>query len=150
MSYDDLKDRTAAAVTKFNDLSAEIKDLEAQMSDNAELQKQIINYAKTREVYTEYRKSGYSKKFRAKHETEILLHQAAMKYFDGLGDKKLPTVKALRREYTELLARKRKVYSAYKRAREEMKELYNVKSNVEHLLNISEPKDEREREKTRR
>ena len=56
----------------------------------------------------------------------------------------------LRKEYADLLARKRKAYSAYKQAREEMKELYNVKSNVEHLLNISEPKDEREREKTRR
>ena len=31
-----------------------------------------------------------------------------------------------------------------------MKELYNVKSNVEHLLNISEHDTEREREKTRR
>ena len=150
MSYEDLKDRTASAVSRFNDLSAEIKDLEAQMADNAELQKQIINYAKTREVYAEYRKSGYSKKFRAEHESEILLHQAAKKYFDSLGDKKLPTVRVLRKEYADLLARKRKAYSAYKQAREEMKELYNVKSNVEHLLNISEPKDEREREKTRR
>ena len=150
MSYEDLKDRTASAVSRFNDLSAEIKDLEAQMADNAELQKQIINYAKTREVYAEYRKSGYSKKFRAEHESEILLHQAAKKHFDCLGDKKLPTVRVLRKEYADLLARKRKAYSAYKQAREEMKELYNVKSNVEHLLNISEPKDEREREKTRR
>lgn len=29
----------------------------------AELQKQIVNYAKTRAVYVEYRKAGYSKKF---------------------------------------------------------------------------------------
>lgn len=109
-----------------------------------------LYWSKTREVYTEYRKSGYSKKFRAEHEAEILLHQAAKEYFDSLGDRKLPTVKVLRKEYADLLARKRKAYSEYKRAREEMKELYNVKSNVEHLLNISEPKDEREREKTRR
>lgn len=150
MSYEDLKDRTAAAVTRFNDLSAEIKDLEAQMSENAELQKQILNYVKTKEIYAEYRKSRYSKKFRAEHESEILIHQAAKEYFDSLGDRKLPTVKALRKEYADLLERKRKAYSAYKRAREEMKELYNVKSNVEHLLNISEPDNERVREKTRR
>ena len=150
MSYEDLKEKTAVAVTRFNNLSAEIKDLESQMTDNAELQKQIINYAKTRAVYAEYRKSGYSKKFRAEHETEILLHQAAKKYFDSLGDKKLPHVRALREQYQVLLAQKRKAYSAYKQAREEMKELYNVKSNVEHLLNISEHDTEREREKTRR
>lgn len=150
MSYEDLKEKTAVAVTRFNNLSAEIKDLESQMSDNAELQKQIINYAKTRAVYAEYRKSGYSKKFRAEHETEILLHQAAKQHFDSLGDKKLPHVRALREQYQVLLTQKRKAYSAYKQAREEMKELYNVKSNVEHLLNISEHDNEREREKTRR
>ena len=150
MSYEDLKEKTAVAVTRFNNLSAEIKDLESQMTDNAELQRQIVNYAKTRAVYAEYRKSGYSKKFRAEHETEILLHQAAKKYFDSLGDKKLPHVRALREQYQVLLAQKRKAYSAYKQAREEMKELYNVKSNVEHLLNISEHDNEREREKTRR
>ena len=150
MSYADLKERTSAAVARFNDLSAEIKDLEAQMSDNAELQKHLVNYAKTREVYAAYRKAGYSKKFRAEHEADILIHQAAKQYFDSLGGKKLPSVKALREEYKELLARKRRAYAAYKKAREEMKELYNVKSNVEHLLNIPERDDDREREKTRR
>ena len=150
MSYADLKERTSAAVARFNDLSAEIKDLESQMSDNAELQKHLVNYAKTREVYAAYRKAGYSKKFRAEHEADILIHQAAKQYFDSLGGKKLPSVKALREEYKELLARKRRAYAAYKKAREEMKELYNVKSNVEHLLNIPERDDDREREKTRR
>ena len=150
MSYEDLKERTSAAVARFNDLSAEIKDLESQMSENAELQKHLVNYAKTREVYAAYRKAGYSKKFRAEHEADILIHQAAKQYFDSLGGKKLPSVKALREEYKELLARKRKAYAAYKRAREEMKELYNVKSNVEHLLNIPERDEDREREKTRR
>ena len=150
MSYEDLKVKTAAAVTRFNDLSAEIKDLEAQMSDNAELQKHLVNYAKTREVYAAYRKAGYSKKFRAEHEANILIHQAAKQYFDSLGGKKLPSVKALREEYKELLARKRRAYAAYKKAREEIKELYNVKSNVEHLLNIPERDNDREREKTRR
>ena len=36
--------------------------------------------AKTRAVYVEYRKAGYSKKFRAEHEADILIHQAAKKY----------------------------------------------------------------------
>ena len=49
----------------------------------------------------------------------------------------------VRREYE-------RTYAAYKRVREEMKELYNVKSNVEHLLNIPERDDDREREITRR
>ena len=138
MSYEDLKKRTDESVMRFNELSGLLKDLESQMTDNAELQRQIINYVKTREVYTEYRKSGYRKKFRAKHESEIMLHQTAKQYFDRLGLKKLPAVKELRKQYDELLAQKRKAYAEYKQAREEMKELYNVKANVSQLLNIDE------------
>ena len=141
MSYEELKKRTDESTMRFNELSGEIKDLESQLTDNSELQKQIANYVKTREIYVEYRKSGYSKKFRAQHESEIMIHQAAKKHFDQLGLKKLPPVKLLREQYAELLAQKRKAYAEYKRTREEMKELYNVKSNVSQLLNIDERDD---------
>lgn len=73
MSYEDLLEKAAAATISFNALSAKIKELESQMTANGELQKQIVNYAKTRAVYVEYRKAGYSKKFRAEHEADILL-----------------------------------------------------------------------------
>ena len=149
MSYEDLKKRTDESVMRFNELSGEIKDLESQMTDNAELQKQIVNYVKTRKVYTEYRKSGYSKKIRTQHESEIMIHQAAKKYFDRLGLTTLPPVNLLRKQYAELLAQKRKAYAEYKRAREEMKELYNVKSNVSQLLNIDEQNNTPTRTKSR-
>ncbi len=97
MSYEDLLEKAAAATISFNALSAKIKELESQMTANGELQKQIVNYAKTRAVYVEYRKAGYSKKFRAEHEADILLHQAAKKYFDSIGITKLPSVKSLQR-----------------------------------------------------
>ena len=134
MGYAELKEPRRQPQQKFNELSAEIKDLETQMTANGELQKQIVNYAKTRAVYGDYRKAGYSRKFKEAHEADILIHQAAKKYFDELGIKKLPSVKSLREEYAGLLAQKRTAYAAYKQAREDMKELYNVKSNVEHLL----------------
>ena len=136
MGYEDLLEKANAATTNFNTLSVQIKDLESRMNANAELQKQIVNYAKTRAVYVEYRKAGYSKKFRAVHETEILLHQAAKKHFDEVGITKLPSVKSLREEYAGLLEQKRKAYSSYKQARADMKELYNIRANVEHLLDI--------------
>ena len=143
MSYEDLQEKSAVVTASFNALSAQIKDLESQMSANGELQKQIVNYAKTRAVYVEYRKAGYSKKFRAEHEAEILLHQAAKKHFDSVGITKLPSVKSLREEYAGLLEQKQKAYAAYKQARAEMKELYNVKANVDYLLG----KDVAERER---
>ena len=95
MGYEDLLEKANATTTNFNTLSVQIKDLESKMNANAELQKQIVNYAKTRAVYVEYRKAGYSKKYRTAHESEILLHQAAKNHFDELGIKKLPSVKSL-------------------------------------------------------
>ena len=150
MGYEDLLEKANATTTNFNTLSVQIKDLESKMNANAELQKQIVNYAKTRAVYVEYRKAGYSKKFRTEHEAEILLHQAAKNHFDELGIKKLPSVKSLREEYTDLLEQKRKAYSAYKQAKNDMKELHNVRANVEYLLEIpSPPQPQRSTEKSR-
>ena len=42
-------------------------------------------------------------KNRSEHEADIIIHQAAKKYFDGLGITKLPSVKSLREEYAGLL-----------------------------------------------
>lgn len=84
----------------------------------------------TRQVYVDYRKAGYSKKFRAEHESEILLHQAAKKAFDELGLKKLPSVKSLNAEYAALMAEKRKAYAEYRRVRDEMREL-QIKNQYE-------------------
>lgn len=150
MSYEELREKSDAATASFNALSAQIKELESQMTANGELQKQIINYAKTRAVYAGYRKAGYSKKFRAAHEADILLHQAAKKYFDGLGITKLPSAKSLREEYAGLLGQKRKAYASYKQARVDMKELCNVRANMEYLLNIPTKRGpQRDTEKSR-
>lgn len=141
MSYEELQAKAAASTSRFNELSDQIKAMESRLSDNGELQKQIINYSKTRAVYIEYRKAGYSQKFRAEHESDILIHQAAKKYFDGLELKKLPTVKALREEYAEVLEAKRKAYAEYKQARADMRELQNVKANIDYLLGSSTGRD---------
>ena len=150
MGYEDLLEKANAATTNFNTLSVQIKDLESKMNANAELQKQIVNYVKTRAVYVEYRKAGYSKKYRTAHESEILLHKAAKNHFDELGIQKLPSVKSLREEYSDLLEQKRKSYSSYKQAKNDMRELHNVRSNVEYLLEISSPpQPQRSTEKSR-
>jgi len=39
----------------------------------------------------------------------------------------------------EILMVERKAYSAYKQAKNDMKELHNVRANVEYLLEISSP-----------
>ena len=151
LGYADLAAKAAAATERYNGLSEKIKAAERRMAEIAVLKTHIINYSKTRDVYVAYRKAGYSKKFKAEHESEILLHQAAKKAFDGLGLKKLPTVKRLQAEYAALLAEKKSAYADYRRARDEMKELLTVRANVDRLMGYggAEPDKETERQEER-
>ena len=144
--YAVLKEKSSAASNRFNLLTDKIKELDMKLTDNAELQKQIVTYSKTRKTYVEYREAGYSKRFRALHEADIILHQAAKKYFDGLGLKKLPTVASLRAEYAASLEEKKQAYRDYRDARDEMKELLTARANVDNLFNIGDRK-EREHER---
>ena len=80
LDYADLTARTAEATEHHRELSEKIKAAEKRMAEIAVMKTHIINYAKTREVYMAYRKAGYSKKFKAEHEAELLLHQAAKNF----------------------------------------------------------------------
>lgn len=148
LDYAALSEKAAEATAHYNELSSQIKAAEKRMAEIAVLRTHIVNYAKTREVYIAYRKAGYSQKFRAEHEADILLHQAAKKAFDELGVKKLPTVKSLQAEYAALLEQKKKAYGEYRRARDEMRELLTHKANVDRLLG-EEQEAEKEVERRR-
>ena len=134
LDYADLTARTAEATGRHHALSEKIKAAEKRMAEIAVMKTHIINYAKTREVYMAYRKAGYSKKFKAEHEAELLLHQAAKNFFDDSGLKKLPTVKSLQAEYAALLAEKKAAYADYRRARNDMRELLTIQANVDKIM----------------
>ena len=142
LDYAVLSEKAAAASAHFNELSARIKASETRMAEIAVLREHIVGYAKTRDTYVAYRKAGYSKKFLAEHESEITIHKAAKNYFDGLGFKKLPTIKALNTEYAELLAEKKAAYADYRKAREEMKELLTAKANIDRILELDKEQEE--------
>ena len=90
------------------------------------LKTHIINYAKTRDIYAAYRKAGYSRKYYDAHESDILIHKAAKKAFDDLALKKLPTVKSLQAEYSDLLVQKKLDYAELSKARDEAKRLHII------------------------
>ena len=140
---DELKERTEAAVSRYHALGDSIKAAEKRMAEIAALREHIIHFAKTCDVYAEYRKSGYSKKFLETHQEAIELHRAAKAAFDDAGLKKLPKVKELNAEYAELLAKKKAIYPAYRKAREEMQPLLRAQKNVELFF-----KEEKNRQKT--
>ena len=140
---DELNERAEAAVSRYHALGDSIKAAEKRMAEIAALREHIIHFAKTCDVYAEYRKSGYSKKFLETHREAIELHRAAKAAFDDAGLKKLPKVKELNAEYAELLAKKKAIYPAYRKAREEMQPLLRAQKNVELFF-----KEEKNRQKT--
>ena len=150
LEYDALAARAAEGTARFNELSGTIKRTEGRMAEIAALQKQIVNYSKTRDVYAAYRKAGYSKKFLAAHETEILLHKAAKAAFNALHLQKLPTMKTLQAEYAELLAGKKKAYAEYAAAKKEMQAVLTAKANVDRLLGAPPERPEQEKEQAQR
>ena len=147
LAYADLSAKADETTAQYNKLSNQIKAAEKRMAEIAVLRTHIINYSKTRDAYVAYRRAGYSKAFRAEHESDILLHQAAKKYFDSLGLKKIPTIKSLQAEYAALLAEKKSAYADYRKARDEMRELLTVKANVDRLMGYDQ--QEKESEATR-
>ncbi len=149
LDLNELQKRTDDVTSKYHELSDKIKLIEARIKEIAELKTQIINFAKTREIYAAYRKSGYSKDFLAGHETEILLHKTAKKAFNEMNFQKLPTIKSLNDEFSELAAEKKNLYNEYTSVRDEMRELLIHKSNVEKILGTGESTNEKKAEHER-
>jgi outer membrane murein-binding lipoprotein Lpp len=146
MDFDALSAQADAASTRFNDLSTQIKAAEKRMAEIAVLKTHIINYSKTRDVYAGYKAAGYSKKYLAEHESDIIIHKAAKKAFDELGLKKLPTVKTLQAEYSKLLTDKKAAYADYQSAQKEMRELLIHRQNVVKFLGLDVPAVQKEKE----
>ena len=143
--YEKLSEKAAEATAKFGDITRRQKDLEARLVEIATLKNQIINYARTRDVYAEYRRSGYSKKFFEEHREEITLHKAAKEAFSKLRDP-VPKIKELNEEYARILKEKKKTYAEYRQVRQEYRDYQTAKYNVDQFLHRQE-EEERERQK---
>ena len=141
-----------AAVQKFNDLGDQMKDAERRMKDISELQRQIGTYGKTREIYAQCRKLTGRKRenFYEQHSSEITACQAAKRYFNSLGLKKLPSMQSLKQEYAVLQAEKKKRYPEYRQAKEKMIELLTAKNNVERILGVTEKEKNHDRQQEAR
>ena len=150
--FDALSDYADAASGRTKELTAKRKAAESRMAEIAVLKTHIINYARTRDIYAAYRKAGYSKKYYDAHESDILIHKAAKKAFDDLALKKLPTVKSLQAEYSDLLVQKKLDYAELSKARDEAKRLQIYKANAEMLLrtDAEEQRQTRERQQEKK
>nr|WP_243152253.1 relaxase/mobilization nuclease domain-containing protein [Pseudoflavonifractor sp. 524-17] len=144
--YDALAARAEQAGKQFDEASRRIKQLEGRMAGTAQLKTHIINYAKTREVYTAYKKSRHKKEFLAEYGDEIARHEAAKRAFDALNGKPIPKVAQLSKQYAALLAEKQERYAEYRDLRRQMLEYRTAKQNVDRILGLEPAKSEQLRE----
>ena len=140
-----LSQQTLASMADQQALSASIKEVEGQIHKLTTLRGHIIQYAKTRETYTAYRKAGYSKQFLEKNREAITLHKAAKAAFEEWGGK-IPTVKELNAKCAQLQAEKRSLYEQYQAKREEARE-FQVAQKVAQVILRQEERRGQEREK---
>ena len=150
--FGELEKACDAAAQKFNDLGDQMKAAEQRMKDISELQRHIGTYSKNREVYAQYRKLTGRKqaKFYERHTSEIEGCQAAKRYFDSLGLKKLPSMQSLKQEYAMLQAENKQRYPEYKQAKAKMIELLTAKNNVERILGVTGKEKNRDRQQEAR
>ena len=130
----ELTARTDAASEKLAAAKERITALDARIAEINELRGQITSYAKTREVFAEYKASRYSRKFYDTHADEIEQHREAKRYFNAHNLTRLPKVKDLNAEFSSLIAEKRTAYADYRAIRDEHRELLVHRHNVETFL----------------
>lgn len=146
--YGQLADKVAAATDRFHTLSEQIKQVETAMKANIELKGAIVQYAKSRPVFEQYKATKYSRKFLAEHEVEIELYRAAQADMKRLlNGAKLPKMETLKEEGRKLAAKKNRLYGEYQKARRDMQELVTIKANIDCLLGYNEPGRKQEKER---
>ena len=63
---------------------------------------------------------------------------------ERLGGEKLPRMDALKKQRRELADRKKALYAEYRQAQRDMREAVAVKANIDHLLGLTDGRDDKE------
>lgn len=148
MDYADLEQKATQAADRFHTLSDSIKSTETAMRINTELKAAVVDYAKTRPVFEGYKAAKYSRKYLAEHEADIAAYRAARATMDRLlNGSKLPKMDTLKAEFHRLATDKKKAYREYREAKKDMKEIITVKSNIDHLLGLTDGQKNKEMER---
>ena len=145
-----LAEAAQKAKDDFNAIQAQIHTADSRLQDISLLQKHIGAYVKTKDVYSEYKRRKFSKKFYAENEKVINDCKAAKAYFDEQKLAKLPTINSLKQEYASLAAEKKKLYSGQSSARNFMQEILMAQQNVKMLLDYRDPEHGRDSDRVER
>ena len=141
----------ATAQADLQNARTALNSIEAKIAEKKELQKWVIDYGKTRDVRNEYKAQKTDKKkaaYRAAHEDDFIIADAAVRYFKSHGITKIPTYRALQTEIEQLIAEKNVAYNAYYEAKDRHKELATIQHNLAELHGEPTPDKTKKQEHT--
>ena len=136
-SRDELDAAITAARADMDDTRAGLKRTESLLQEKKEEQRNLLNFIKTRPVMDglKAQKSEKARRaYREQHESDLIIYEAAKKYFTGKGVAKLPGRKALRDEIEQLTVRQNAEYNAYREKKGRVRELETIRDNIEQTL----------------
>ena len=138
-----------AAHEKLSDIRTRMKTVEASIKEKKEFRDYVLNYHKTKYVIDGLKACKNEKarqKYRDEHDSDFIILNAAKRYFDSKGLKKLPSYKALQTEVEQLIKEKNELYNQYQTAKDEAQRLDTIRHNLEQTLGRKiEHKKEQER-----
>ena len=100
----------------------------------AVLIKNISTYQKTKNIYRGYIKAKNKEAYKHKHESSLILYEAAAKVLKESCITKLPDMAALKTDYAELQAQKETLYADYGKLKKQIREYEVIKRNIDSLL----------------
>lgn len=132
-SYAELEHKIQSEVDRRTELKSAITSAQARMQEISKQKKAILVYRRTKDVYTQYRESGWSPAFYREHKADIDAHKEAQAVYSAAGGK-LPTLSELSEEYDLLLSQKKQAGEQLSHLNDELKNLRHIKLNMDTLL----------------
>ena len=124
----DIFDNAVQNITEYED---EIRGIDLRLKEIREAKRQMLAYAKTKNIYQGYVSSGYSKAYLSEYEEDIGRHKNAKEFFNKHGRLNAAELKD---EYNSLIRRRKEVKNELYRSRQKMKELETIKANAEAII----------------
>ena len=151
LQYADLEKKVEDVHSSYDRTGKELKGVEARLREVQPLIKNISNYQRLKPVYDAFQKAKDKPGFKAKHEAELVIFEAARSTLLAMqGDEKLPSLKTMQAEQAQLFEEQERLYAERNRFKKEAKQIETIKSNVDTFLSPSADHDRDHRRSTQR
>lgn len=151
LQYADLEKKVEDVHSSYDRTGKELKGVEARLREVQPLIKNISNYQRLKPVYDAFQKAKDKPGFKAKHEAELVIFEAARSTLLAMqGDEKLPSLKTLQAEQAQLFEEQERLYAERNRLKKEAKQIETIKSNIDTFLSPSADHDRDHRRSTQR